>query len=501
MILGVESETSEVHEIPQDDEFIDENFIDDSEDEDQSPVGWIRDEDFIAKIQSHKKVVVTSAQNNVDVNQDFLFALEQYCRKNNAALVIIPNRLRSQDDGGVVEYDDVLKPYLVENQIEFRDHDLILLCGMKLSPTAVNPLAGKDAQSKGKSVIFGHPQFQLRTLVRGIDRKYPPILSTTGTVTKPNYTNTNIGRQAEFNHAYNALVIEMTDTEFFLRNLNYSETHHGFYDMEEWYSAGSANRVNKHVSAIVTGDTHVRYHDKEVYQATFGKGGLVDTLKPAYLISHDTLDFNSRSHHSTKDQFSEYAKHNNRSHLVEDELKEALDFLNQTTPDYATNVIVASNHDSHFDRWLKETDIRKDPENAKIFHEISWKMYDFMDKNNQQVPMAFEAYCVDKLTKKAIFLKEPDTFKLHDIELAYHSHVGPNGARGSIAQFTKLPEKTVIGHSHSPQVNKGCYQVGTSSIFHMGYVRGPSSWDHVHCIIYRDGKRQIIFLRNGKFRA
>jgi len=83
---------------------------------------------------------------------------------------------------------------------------------------------------------------------------------------------------------------------------------------------------------------------------------------------------------------------------------------------------------------------------------------------------------------------------IYDIECGMHSHKGPNGARGNILAFSKLPVKTVIGHSHSPQIKWGSYQVGVSCALSHGYNQGLSGWAYANVIINKYGKRQMIVL-------
>lgn len=462
---------------------------------------WIRDDEYIRDVKKYDRLVITSAQNNADVDREFLSSLLIYCASNNAKLIVIPSKLRINGDGGAMDYDDLLHPYLVDNDITYPKQRLTVLCGMKVIPTAVNPLAGKDARSKGDSLIIGHPQYQMRTMARGFDRKYPPILSTTGSVTIGKYSVTTAGDIAKFNHCAGAVVVELTDDDFFIRNLNWDHTTKCFYDLDKIYTKYSVYPLTDTKNmAIITGDSHVMFHDDEVYAATFGAGGLVDTLKPQYLVRHDILDFHSRSHHGKGDPFLEYSKTVSKRNTVESELIEVVGFLNNTTPDGCTNLIVCSNHDLHLDSWVVKGDFVADSINAKIGHWLAFKKYQSMDKNDGKPTAALPLFCKELLEVDTIFLKETDTFKLHGIELAIHGHNGVNGSRGSAMQLSRMPDKLVCGHSHSPQVNKGCYQVGTSSIFHMGYVKSPSSWDHVHCIIYPNGKRQMIHLRDGRFR-
>ena len=44
-----------------------------------------------------------------------------------------------------------------------------------------------------------------------------------------------------------------------------------------------------------------------------------------------------------------------------------------------------------------------------------------------------------------------------------HGDKGPNGARGSIRNLRRIGIRSVIGHTHSPGIDEGCYQVGTST--------------------------------------
>ena len=73
-----------------------------------------------------------------------------------------------------------------------------------------------------------------------------------------------------------------------------------------------------------------------------------------------------------------------------------------------------------------------------------------------------------------------------------HGDRGPNGARGSAKNLRRIGIKSVIGHSHSPQISEGCYQVGTSSRLKLEYNEGPSGWLNTHCVIHADGKRQFV---------
>jgi len=105
--------------------------------------------------------------------------------------------------------------------------------------------------------------------------------------------------------------------------------------------------------------------------------------------------------------------------------------------------------------------------------------------------------CVDRCE----FPVRDESVSIAGIECGMHGDKGPNGARGNIRSFGRIGVKSVIGHSHTPGVVDGVYQVGTSSRLRMEYNGGPSSWMHTHCAIYKNGKRSLLFIIKGKWRG
>ena len=81
-----------------------------------------------------------------------------------------------------------------------------------------------------------------------------------------------------------------------------------------------------------------------------------------------------------------------------------------------------------------------------------------------------------------------------------HGDRGPNGARGSIKNLRRIGVKSIIGHSHSPGIDEGAYQNGTSTRLRLGYNVGPSSWLNAHTVVYANGKRSLINIIDGKWR-
>lgn len=466
---------------------------------------YIREPEYIEALKSERTLVFVCAVNNTNINTTFFEALQAFINHRQAKLVVLPIRYKNPsmiNSNESVWYDDKLVPYLVENNIDLQDN-IRVLGGIKVQATVDNPLSGIEGLSKGSTVIVPHPQLAMRTLSRQTE-KYPALATTTGAITLTNYSNTKAGFKAGFNHSFSAVMLEYgKDGNHFIRHLNFDGT--GFYDLDVYYSSEGHVSVGQSIEAIVTGDSHVMFHDSEVGKATFDKEtGLVAKLKPKYIVRHDLLDFFSRSHHSKNDWVLNYAKHHDVvCGNVQVELNQVISFLNDTTPEGTVNVVVCSNHNNHLKRWLLEANPKDDPENALIYHWLSYKILTKtrMIGNKLYSPDPFVMYLEDQMNHKTDFVSENDSYKIKDIEVGIHGHVGINGARGTPKSFSNVPMKTISGHAHTVSVEKGAYIVGTSSEFKLPYVKGLSSWDHAHCIIHQNGKRQMVFIRNGKWQV
>ena len=329
--------------------------------------------------------------------------------------------------------------------------------------------------------------------------EHPVIMTTTGTISEPNYIRSKSGEKAIFNHSNSAIYIEFKDDVFHLRVLNCDEQN-SFYDITGHYTPSSIEPIS-YVPAIVIGDEHVIVNDNDVAKATFfDTNSIVNTLNPKVLIRHDVLDCFTISHHHKKDNFIQYSKFVTGNNKIEDELIQTVSYLNDTTPSNSECVIVSSNHHDHLKRWLTEADPKVEPWNAKIFHELTYMMlHDIEQSEELHVPNPFELYC-KKMGVDFKFIGRNESFKIMDIEVSNHGDKGANGSKGSLNQFAKFAEKMIIGHSHTPGINKGAYSVGTCTPKTLEYVSGPSSWINTHCIIYPNGKRQLINIINGKWR-
>lgn len=459
---------------------------------------------FKRALSGVKRFVVTAAQNATPIHDDFFASLKEYCKHNDAELVVIPLRYKNPtsrwtaSQSNEERWDPALNPYLY-NQRKKLNENLVLLGDIKTVPTATKPLSGFEAITHGESGILGHTKVQLTTIPTPQGR-YPKILTTTGAVTVPNYTDSKAGKLGEFHHTLGAVAVDIIGKKFSMRQLN-AEKDGSFIDLEVKYTSQGIEKAPRPL-ALVFGDTHRVQMDKFVEKVTFGKGGMVDQLNPENLVFHDLHDGYARNPHHRNDPFSEIAKRGVDMHRVRKEVEDDVEWLKQVC-EGRQGIIVPSNHDNFFARWIADTDWRRDPDNAEFYLETALEMVRStkMTPGGTSVTDPF-IHWVNKLKGDAPItcLERDQSMFMSGVELGLHGDMGPNGARGTRNNLRRIGVKTIVGHSHSPGIEEGCYQTGTSTPLRLEYNLGPSSWLNCHCVLYANGKRSLLFIIDGEWR-
>ena len=371
-----------------------------------------------------------------------------------------------------------------------------------MQATATNPLTGLESLSGAASAIYGHAQLAMR-MVPVTSNRYPKVLYTTGSISQSKYSDTRAGIRGDHHHGYGGIVLERDGRRFHIRGL-VADDSGGFYDLDRYYGPKSSKKA-KRALALVTGDTHAQFADPKCADATFNNAdSLCSVVNPEKIVRHDLLDFAASGHHNRKDPVHKIAIHAAGMQYVEKELELTTAMLNDTTPPGVENIVIASNHNEHLMRWLKEVCAPLDePWNAGVWIDLWSALKDtiYMGDGGAQCGDPFALWAEKRLTVHAKFLDRGESCMIGGIEVALHGDAGTNGSRGSLNQFAKLGVKTITGHSHTPGIKHGAYAVGTSSRLKLSYNRaGASSWAHCHCIIHPNGKRQLVFVIDGKWR-
>lgn len=453
---------------------------------------------FRRALSGIKRFVFTAAQNATPVHDDFFGALQTYCDYNSAELVVIPLRYKNPTSKFTASqeneerWEPCLTPFLY-NQRKKLNENLTLVADVKTVPTATKPLSGFESLTGASSGIFGHTKLQMSCIPTPQGR-YPKVLTTTGACTVKNYTDSKAGKKGEFHHSLSAIVVEIIGKKFFIRHL-VATSNGDFIDLDKEYSMNGVASAGRPL-AMIFGDTHRAVMDKTVERVTFGAKGMVKTLNPKTLVFHDLHDGFSTNHHELKDPFMQVKKYVDDMHQVHQEILDDVAWLTKVSKGREA-IVVPSNHDDFLARWLKEQDWRRDPANSEFYLETALELVRAI-KRGEGIPHPF-THWVRTLKGKANIrcLERDESYVLGGVELSMHGDLGPNGSRGSRENLRRIGIRSFIGHSHTPGIEEGCWQVGTSTPLKLNYNRGPSNWLNCHGIVHTNGKRQLLMIIDG----
>ncbi len=235
---------------------------------------------------------------------------------------------------------------------------------------------------------------------------------------------------------------------------------------------------------------------------------ILEEFKPRYQFIHDLLEGVSVNHHNKKNPHEKFRAYLRGYASVEQELKDTQDILKQYLRRGTQTVVVDSNHDNWLGRWLREEDFRNmEMVNAELYLDMQAEMLRNIRKEQEQgvttptmTEYAMKKYgCSDEVR----FLHADESFPIchKKIECGMHGHLGPDGASGTPDNLKKMGRDANTAHTHAAEIRSGLYVAGTSTVLRMGYNHGPSSWTHSHIFTYPNGKRTIITVFAGKWRA
>lgn len=466
-----------------------------------------------------KRYILTSAQNNTYIHEDAWEALKTLAKHYHAQVMIgtfsynqnsygklAVKRGTSTQQQGEHElwFDERLKPYFVDTRTVLAKG--LVWCGeMNIQPTQVNPLEGLESYSMRQSAIFPHAKLAMRSIPAMLEE--PAKMNyTTGTVTQRNYIQKRAGLIAEFHHVYGGLLVEVnSDGNWWVRQLNISGDG-VLQDLDVIVKDGKVTTGNR-VEAVTWGDIHGTMLDPTVKETSLD---MLDTLRPKFQFLHDLLEGASINRHVIKDGAKNHPHYNfyrwmRGLHRVDDEFRRTAQILKEYRRPWCSAVAPDANHDADWlCSWLARYDYRVDPANAEFFLDLQKWFYaqmrtGLMARDVNIMQYAFERFGVSDIA----FLQPDQSFKIckDSIECGMHGHLGANGKPGTPQQLSKMGRKANTAHTHVAGIYDGLYVAGTSTKFKWSYNLGPSAWSHSHIVTYSNGKRAIITLYAGKWRA
>lgn len=473
-------------------------------------------EDFRQRLRG-KRFIVTVAQNNTKVFDDFWKTLVRMSTSRKAKLLVAQTTynkngwqritresetLDGTTDSEGLWWDAKLAKYFITDQVKLAE-DLVFCAELDILPTMVYPLNGLDNYTGPNSAIVPHTKMQMRSLATLT--KFPKLLYTTGAVTLRNYIQRRAGQIAEFHHVYGALWVEVdNDGDWFVRQLN-ADDNGIVYDLDRVWGPTWDKPIAEFGRPYVNlGDIHAEKAD-ELQIA--GADDLISTLNPEKVFIHDLLDMKSRNHHNIRNPHFLAAQKQDTVQL--DVRKAAMFVRNRLTKHPLTEFyLIRSNHDQALARWVRDGSGFTDPINARYWHELNLYAYscieggyspDIFKYAVQQQLSAIQTRSEDFMRLK--WIQEDQSLVYRGIEFGMHGHLGPDGARGNPKSFRQSGRRANTGHTHSAGIIDGIWTAGILGSLNQEYNVGLSSWSCSHIITHPNGKRQIVTQRGKKWRA
>lgn len=489
-----------------------------------TPRTWIADTLRVEGVEDPRgrKFIFTGAQNDAEVHEEFWKNLKAYAAYLDADIVVGPwtyeTQWWSENNPTSRSYDPAIQEFLCFGQMTIGEN-FVFAGEMNTLPTAARPIGDLASYSRGRWAVFPHAKIQLKSIPTTDPDVPAHQIMTTGAVTKPKVIPRKAGVKSIFHHVIGAVIVEFDeDGDLFCRQISADEEG-AFYDLDVYVYDGQIF-ANDRVAAIIAGDVHLRKLDSKNALATFGfdpvsgatqAGSLVETLKPEKLLLHDLFDNETRNHHHANDNayFYEMAYRNRDS--VFQEVADGAAFLTRLKGAADEITVVDSNHDIALERYVREGRYRGDGINHKFglrlelaYIEYREELANAIDNNLPAPTFSLLEWAMRDIAGSDIdhvnWVHDGQSYVIGEVECGHHGFRGANGAKGTVIGFANLGRKMNIGDKHSPEILDGVYVAGCMNLHH-GYNKGPSGWSITHIVQYPNGKRTLVTLQNGKWRA
>jgi len=394
----------------------------------------------------------------------------------------------------------------------------LVWCGeMNILPTAQHPLTGMETYNGRKSNIVPHAKIELVS-VASLAGEGTKLNFSTGTVTQRNYVQKRVGIMAERQHAYGGLIVEVdAGGHWWVRQLH-ADDEGSVYDVGPSPSppirirSGKVERMGgseRFVDSVGWGDAHAAEMALWVRRLSWGKGGMLDALRPRRQFLHDVFSMRARGHHDMKNFLRTYEKHVSGEGGVEDEMRVTADFVNESLRGWTETVVVPSNHHRHLLRWVNDADPNLDPLNARYHAKLRQRLLELMDDGltAKEAPQPLLEWALREagMAGDVRFLREDESFvicKGHGggVECGLHGDLGPNGARGSTRNLAKLGRAVNKNHDHIAAIRDLVYSGGAAAL-DFPYMLGPSAHSISDVVTFENATRQIVTMYANKWRA
>lgn len=451
-----------------------------------------------------KTYVITCAQAKGDKfqkgypNNNLIEGIKKYCGEKNAEFLILPVAGRSIKERklhkDLAEMDNIFSDG-GGNLINKKLNSNIYISDMRVPPQNVDPSSGRGRfVQRDKTLIIAHPKQRFKAFPNS-NFDLPKILIGTGAVTFPNYNKMDHrGDAAWRDHNYGFVVVEVVNDKIFHFRQVRSLQNGKFIDLGLEFN-GMEKPKQADLEALVLGDLHWGDTDPAVHEVNYE---MIEEFNPKRLIIHDLFNGHSVNHHNIGKLVTlvreVYQKGRNNLKKELEQCYEELYRLSQKMGDRDV-VIVASNHNEFLNRYLEEVRLKDDPENAYFASELMPRMMKGEDPVRAGIEM------IGKIPKNVRFLRRDEDYKVLGWQLGSHGDKGMNGSkRANMTSREFSNGKSITGHSHTPEILRETYVIGTSTYLNLPYTQGQaSSWMNTNALLWNNGTVELVnIIHTGK---
>lgn len=460
-------------------------------------------------IKKYKRFIVTSAVVGAKVNQPLLKSIKNYCKRKNAALLVMPI------GGNPERLDRCLIDELIVSDVLKLNRNLQLI-PIVTSETSQNAANGMERTGRhGTSVIMPLTIQRLDQVPsEGID-KLPHAIMTTGVITDPpkrlgrERLKASIFRASQDQQLSGWFVEIVNDSNYHFRQMPVDDDG-SIVDFGVRFNPNGTTETAC-TESLKPGDWHCGSTDPKVRESVFS---IAKSLKPENIHLEDAYDGRSFNTHDDNDFINQILKNKEGKDDLQGEINAFAKEIKLISKLCGKLVINKGNHDEQLDRLARRAhDIfPKRPQIALYL----FKLCEAMVQRRDPLEWAVENTGIlsKKELRKVKFLRrqvEESQENLLASDGAFwvgcHGDLGANGSRNpNLKSLEKAYGEGVFGHTHSAGQLRRTYRVGTSTTFRLDYNKGPSGWTQTLALIYRPKKKgsrvlvQLINIVDGKYK-
>lgn len=453
------------------------------------------------KPKKSKYYIISSCQAETPIHKQFWQNMNAFAEHIGAEILIQPSRYKnptSLESSRKIESNEKnrsmwakeVREHLYASDIKLNKY-LKVLFGLKIQPSAKNPLSGTNNFSGDASAIIPHCKLALQS--SPVLPSYPKkLLLTTGAVTHPNFTDTRIGYEGAWTHQYGFVLAEVVNKEDYFVHQVSSDDSGTFYFLDYKVENGVVTKGKVEYPAIVYGDVHFPYEDSEAVDTAIE---ITNRLNAGNVFLEDVADMRSINHHEERSPIALLQKEEDGGNDLGWEIASVISKVRELSGRVGANIhIKESNHPLWLDKWIADADWRKTG-NKKMYLKLANILAEGKNGNKNLLNYLIDCAEIERVTTYT----ENDSLKIHGYEMLIHGHRGASGSRGGLNQFKNLSTKGISAHSHSPSRANNWLVAGTLTPLNPEYVKGLGSWLQGVVVIQPNGRATHINIINGKY--